>query len=29
MVAEMKSRNRQPDIAPADYLQQLLDEEEN
>ena len=29
MVAEMKSRNRQSDIAPSDYLQQLLDEEEN
>lgn len=29
MVAEMRSRNKQPDISPADYLQQLLDEEEN
>ena len=29
MVAERRSRNGQPDISPADYLQQLLDEEEN
>lgn len=29
MVAERRSRNEQPDISPADYLQQLLDEEEN
>lgn len=28
MVAERRSRNEQPDISPADYLQQLLDEEE-
>ena len=29
MVAEKRSRNGQPNISPADYLQQLLDEEEN
>ena len=29
MVAERRSRNGQPDISPVDYLQQLLDEEEN
>lgn len=29
MVEEIRSRNKQPDQSPADYLQQLLDEEEN
>lgn len=28
MVQELRNRNRQPDITPADYLQQLLEEEE-